>query len=592
MDEGRDRVASMDSSAPAPQKLLARFAPWLLGGAFVAVLAAALFSYRFVVPTAALDLDAEGRLAVLPVVNATGEREHDWVRLGLTEMIAETLRRTRGVEVVDPERLPAALAARGLDPADETARARVRELALAVGAELVLAVVARKSDRRGTGDAELYALALEMIDRDGEVVGSGELRGPDPARIAERLAYQLASALAVRDVPVPMSRVYTPSPFLNRLYGMGLAALRAGETQAADRCFELALASEPRFLAARIGRAENARRAGRLEESRQLLLAALEDAQSRAERAWEARIQHALAVTSALSGRTAEAVELADRTLALPAIAGDHDARLALLNDLARFALAARDDARAGELFREIGALQEELGDRLGRVDTLAQLGALALGAGDLPAAEEALTEARSLAQELGDARTEMQVLSSLGEIASRRGEPAAAVEMWRRAATFYGQRGETARRRVLLANVAEALLQADDLAAAEDAFEEVRELAVAGADEALEGLAALRLTWILLRRGYPYQARRHLDRALALDRRINEPLTLQRLIAWMAYEEGNYRLAFDTLNAVKRQAGDGWHQLDESFLEVFAAALARGERLPLPGQGGVLAPG
>ena len=99
-----------------------------------------------------------------------------------------------------------------------------------------------------------------------------------------------------------------------------------------------------------------------------------------------------------------------------------------------------------------------------------------------------------------------------------------------------------------------------------------------------MEALAAMRLTWVHLRRGYPFLARNHLERALALDENLREPLTLQRLIAWLAYEEGNYRLAIDTLSAVKRQAGEAWRAQDQEFLDVFVRAGEAGERLPLPG--------
>ncbi len=318
----------------------------------------------------------------------------------------------------------------------------------------------------------------------------------------------------------------------------------------------------------------------------------IQEAQDRGEVVWEARALHGLAVAEALSGRAEQAAQLAEQVRSSYAVRDDAGARLAALRDLASFTLASGDAERAGELFRQIGDLQQDLGDRLGRVDTLAQLGALALRADDLERARGAFDEARELAAGLGDVRTEMQILASLGEVASRRGQRAEAVELWRRAATFYEQRGETGRRLLLATNVAEALLLDDDLAAAEDAFRDVRELAVERGDESLEALASLRLTWILLRRGYPYQARRHLDRAIELDQRLDQPLALQRLIAWMAYEEGSYRLAFDTLGAVKRQAGDDWNELDEQFLDVFARALERGERLPVPGEENVLGPG
>ena len=173
---------------------LFRATPWLLGGAFVLVLAAAVYSFRLVAPQAALELAATGRVVVLPVANATGEREHDWVRLGLMEMIAETLRRTRGVQVVAPERLARVIAARGLDPDDDEMRRRIRELGLAAGADLVADVAARKQAGRRRDDDGAYSLALEVLDADG-LVGQSEVRGADLARLAERLTYLLADAL-------------------------------------------------------------------------------------------------------------------------------------------------------------------------------------------------------------------------------------------------------------------------------------------------------------------------------------------------------------------------------------------------------------
>lgn len=564
--------------------------PWLLGGAIAVVLAATLFSYRFVAPDVSLDLSAAGRapggrrLVVLPVANATGQSEHDWVRLGLTELVAETLRRTDGIAVVAPERLASVLEARGLDPADAEVRRRVRELGIALGADLVLDVEARRSSR-GVSSGERYSLRFEVQDGGGEVLGGGELKGADPAEIAERLSDLVAGALSGRTQPVALDRVFSASPFLNRLYGMGVSELRRAGPEAALPYFEIAVSVQPGFLAARYRIAECRRLGGRLEESRSLLLALVEESQNRGERVWEARSLAALAVVAALAGDTAKAAELDGQVLSLAAIRNDATAQLAVLRDLARFALADGDDARAGELFAEIGRRQEEMGDRLGRVDTLVQTGALALRAGDMEAAVAAFNEGRSLASEVGDVRAEMQLLASLGEVSSRRGRHAEAVELWLRAATFYEQRGESARELPLRRDIAEALLQESDLDGAEDAFQDLRELAVKAGDESLEALASLRLTWILLRRGYPYQARPHLDRAIELDRRLNQPLALQRMIAWMAYEEGNYKLAHSTLAAVQRQAGDGWTQLDAEFLEVFARALERGERLPVPGE-------
>jgi tetratricopeptide (TPR) repeat protein len=128
------------------------------------------------------------------------------------------------------------------------------------------------------------------------------------------------------------------------------------------------------------------------------------------------------------------------------------------------------------------------------------------------------------------------------------------------------------------------------DLEAAEDHLLEVLVLAPMQGDEAAEAQASLQMAWVLLKGGYPFQARPHLDRALALDRWLGEErIGLQRVIAWCAYEEGNYRLAFDVQRQVVAEVGarsSGPHQ-DGAFLEVFRQALEEGQRLPVPGEEG-----
>lgn len=577
---------------PATTGLFSRLKPWALAGLGLLVLAVAFFSSRIVAPGISINLDAPGRVVVLPIRNATGEPEHDWVRFGLMEMMAETLRRTEGVGVVPPDRLISITRARELNPEDSEMRRRIRQFGIALGGEIVLEVTALRNTTRGAREDQLYSLRFEATHPGGEELANGELQGSDPARIAERLTHLFAGALSGRSEPVTLRGVFSSSPFLNRLYGMGLTELVTNGPDSAIPHFQIALKVQPSFLAAQYRIAECLRRGGRLDESLELTLSLLREAQNRGETVWEVRALHALARVHALAGRTEKAVELATQVQGHPGVREDPTVPLEALGDLARFSLVGSDTEHSRKLFGEIGERQERLGDRLGRVDTLAQIGALALRADDLPIAVRALEEAQSLASELGDVRTEMRLLTSLGEVASRRGQRRDAAELWGRAMTFYEQRGEVERQLLLQRNIAETLLIEQDLDGAEKAFRDVLELAVGRGDEYLEGLASLRLTWILLRRGYPYQARAHLNRAIELDQSLEQPLMLQRMIAWMAYEEGNFQLALNTLVTVKRQAGENWNELDEDFLTVFAKAIDQRKRLPVPGEQATLGAG
>jgi len=175
--------------------------------------------------------------------------------------------------------------------------------------------------------------------------------------------------------------------------------------------------------------------------------------------------------------------------------------------------------------------------------------------------------------------------VTHLGELARARGELDQAEELWLQALAFYEQRGDRAHQLLLTRNVAETLVGRGDLEAAEERFRDLLDLARELGDEPLEARASLELTRILLRQGYPRQARTHLDRALELDRLLDDRAELQRLIAWFAYEQGNYQLAVDTQTAVRRQAGESWQEADDQFLRVFARALQENRRLPLPGE-------
>ncbi len=560
---------------------------WLIAALLILATAAALATTARLIrgTTPATRLPLAGRLALLPFVDATIERSGGWIEIGLMEMVAETVSKTTGGAVVTPARLRRALEPRGLDLRDPAARERARGLALTAGADQVLDATVVSAGRKG------YAFELELWGATG-AVASSRLEGASPLEIADVLAFSLARGLSSDAEPRRLLRLYSRSEFVDRLYASGLAELRASGPKAARTYFEIALRHRPGFFQAKAQLVDCARRLGELEQGTELAHELLLEAQSRGERGLEASVLQQMGSLAALQGFLEEASERYRLAHERHVDLSDQPARSEVLYEMARLALAAGDSPRAEDLYVERLKIQQQLGDRLGEADTLFQIGSLLLAGGDLDGAERTLAGSQELALQTGDVWTEMRVVTSLGEIAHRRGEHETAKRLWRQALAFYHQRQENPRRLLLSYKLSQALVVSGELDEAEDRLHDLRELAAELGNERYEARASVGLAWVLLRTRYPKQARQHLDRALALDRWLDDDRKLlQLVIAWYAYEQGNYRLAVDTQQAIQRLSPESWWPGDAAFLRVYREAEIRGQRLPLPGEAGYVEP-
>lgn len=541
-----------------------------------AALLVALSSSRIAAGDEALDLATRGRLAVLPLRNATGEPSQGWVHHGLTEMVTRVLGETPGLEVVPAEVLLRALEGRGLDAASISDRRIALDLARTLGAVLVLDA---SLQRAGDG----YAFALAVHGPDGEV-SRAQLDGETVVGLADRLTDTVARSVQPDALRVDLGAVYADNPFFNRLFGMGLEALRRQGNDAAETYFALCLEHQPQFLVAQARLADIARDRGELSVAERTHVELLRQGQGRGDRHLQARSLMALGELAALRGQFEQAGELHEQAYAIYLALQDRDGQLAVLGHRARAALAMRDGDRAEALFVDILELQQALGDQPGQARTLLQLGSAGLGRGDLTLAAELLGQARAQARASGDLALEMTVAASLGEVAARQGRLAEADDSWAEALAFARQQGEHGRSLLLLRKRAENARALGDLGLAEDLFHDLLDLAQQQSAPADEALASLRLATLILQKGYPYQARPHLQRTLELDQHLEDRLALQRLIARFAYEDGRYRVAAETQRSVKALAGDAWQASDEALLQVFERAVRTGTRQPLPG--------
>lgn len=527
-----------------------------------------------------LRIENPGPVAVLPIENAAGDADA-WVRWGLSAMIAETLERTPGIQVLDPERLAAVLRERGLVPASASARQRVRELAHALGAEIVVDATYRRDQLGSRLEARIF---VAQSGRTVRRVWEGE----DALAVAEGLISEVGSALVPGFDPLPLRRSFAGDPFFDRLYGIGLQHLLTDpEGDTAREYYDLAVHDLPDFHRARIRRVECLLADGELETARTETQALLQIAQSEGERGLLMRLFHLLGRIDALEGHFATAEVQLREAHRLALATNDLEAQARALEELARVALSQGEPGRAEELYVEVLDLRRRLGDQIGRIDTLLRIGSLFLAEGDPAEARTVLEQARTLAVQIADPWTANRAAASLGEAHARLGDLPRAEESWRRALHFYRQRGDSARILLLANKLAQVELRQGDWKAAESLYKDQLDAAVERGDRRSEAEASVRLAWLQLRLGYPFQARDYMERALELDRHLGSRVGLQRVIAWFAYEEGDRDLAVQTLEQMQRQCeGRGcFLALDEAFLEVFRRAREEDRRLPVPGE-------
>ncbi|MEM6455051.1 MAG: hypothetical protein AAF772_08145 [Acidobacteriota bacterium] len=602
-------------SADVPAETASPLRTGLIAALVIALVALALLGARIAGRSLGapdtLALPAGERVALLPIANATGDRAHDWVEIGLTHMVADTLAELPGIDAAAPARVRQLLRQQGLlDAADDAnLHPRRRQALQALGAALVVEAILRRDDAL---TLRLDVYDLSRADGARTPLASQQLTAPDALALGEQLTRTVARSLDVSALDVGLGRRYSGTPFVDQLYGLALAAELRGDAARAIAGYELCLDLRPQFPQALLGRATLLRQGDASDRARgdDLLKDALRAAQRRADRRLQGSVLAELGQLASIDGRADEAEQLRRQAQDLFETVGDPDGVVRMIHARARSALIDQPPTEARLAWIALLEAQRARGDRAAQIDTLLELARLDLAT--LPAADDAaaqaegvraavldaaralLDQAEDLAGQLDDPESAARVAAARGDWAARAGDDAAARDRWQQALAHARSRGADGRTLLLLQRLAELAFAAGDLTAAETYGVEALPLAEARGDGRTIGRLSLQLTEILLRRGYPYQARDHLERALAHDRAVDDPLAYQRLIAWLAYLRGQRQLALDTLEAARGQNDPGWTAEDDAFLAVYRAAIARAasaDRLPLPTEDSYVAP-
>jgi tetratricopeptide (TPR) repeat protein len=569
-----------DSASSNPRPWL----NWLIGLVVAAGAAAAI--YLGISGRRVIDADLQGRrLALLPIA-VPRDPGDDWMRWGLPALTTETLSLASGIGTVPTDALRRVLTLRGLDGAEGNARARARQMAAAMGGTALVEGTLRR-------EGEQLVLDLQIFDGGDQKLTDTSLRADSPVAIAQALIDALTAAVTEGQKPIPLSTLFGHDPVLPRLYAEGLdlwqtPSATVGEKRAtlALPYFEIILRNDPKQLRAKWRYLLAQRELGQWQRTEEIARELLEQSVLRGDSELNVQAFRILGLVEAVAGN--EDAAAAQYDLAYKSAIGRRSAnsQLEALNDRMRLELG-RNPARAEELLVELVELQRGLGDKLGESESLLILGNLYLRQADLENAAKILGDAATLMQQSGDTWGFQRTAATLGEVAWRRGEHQRAADLWQQALEFHKAQNDPPRLLQVGSSLGEALLLLRSWAKAEDVFQDLRELAKAQKDLRIETEAAVALAWLQLRLGYHFQAREPFDFALAHDDQLKDRKRLQRVIAWMSYEEGHYDLAARSLASIRSQNPSAWSSEDEEFLHAFRTAAATGLRQTLPGETG-----
>jgi len=548
-----------------------------VGVVIAAVVGTRLFAGR-------LDLGLPpGRLLVAPFVDATGTPELAWVERGMPELLSETLAETPEVELVPRSALRALQDARGLDPRRDADRLELRRLGFELGADLVLEATLERPRRRDVGG---QVMQVAVFNPKGEVAHA-ELNGDDPVRMVADLAATVGRELGRGTEPLALEDAIAPSPFLARLYAMGVQELETQGANDAAPYFEIVLRYRPELFLPTLRLSECELKRRRPDRAKALRLELLKLAESHGRRRRQAEAAAAVAEVLRLEKKADEAIGLLEQAGRLYEKVNDRAGIADTLLDRARLQAGTKDVEAAEASLRSALELQTAVGDVPGQVATLFDLAPLALRRREPEDAAALLRQAREVAKRAGDTWLEVEAGYRLASILRRTGDLETAVTLGREVASFFAEHGGPRRELEAQRELAESLVAAGDLKSAEEPLQRLLELSQQEKSLHNEAIASVLLARVLLAAGYPYQARTHLMRAIELDEQVPDRIELQVLIGWLAYDQGAFRVAAETLRAAKRQAGKRWGDDREALLVAFEQALAKGERVPLPGETG-----
>jgi tetratricopeptide (TPR) repeat protein len=417
-------------------------------------------------------------LAIVPLTNATGAAELEWLRTGLPDMLVTDLSQSKYVRPVPGERVFRVLEQSGL--AEQT---RFDEKALEAVSRLAHAESVLSGQFVESGGRLRLDLSLRKAGSGVSVPLKVEGTTAEVFALVDQLAkavkdqLDLSPAQLQADADRPISEVSTASLEAQRAYQAGLGEMRKGANLDAVPLFQKATAADPGFAIAQAKLAEAFMNLGKSEDA----LAAAERARTLAEKSplpTAERYQiHAIAALVKEDNETAAESygELAklypDDPDVQMSLGRAQEALGKLPEALAAYQQVVRASPQYGAALLSLGRVQVMSGraeeairslqdalatkqfdaepEALGMIDSI--IGVAYRETGKLDKSLEHLTRSLAIRTKAGDRRGQGATLQNLATVYEYMGNPTKAVETQRKALVLYREMGNRAGESLIL---------------------------------------------------------------------------------------------------------------------------------------------
>lgn len=333
---GEDQVTAVESPAltesRAPQDL--NLQPFKIVGAAAGLFAAIVFAWLYFAPPV---LGGPVRLAVLPIENATGDADMDWVSTGLAALMSRLLQ-DGGIDTVSSRQVSGLAGDAPLAELIATGSAFRETLAKTAAATHVIG--AKLEDNNG-----LYRLTYTLAGADKRPTRR-TMVGQEPTKLVKDVVKTVTALIAKSPPPLDGQSSLSSDEFVNEAYARAMSLYHEGRYEEAKSLFELIIEQEPQLFWPRYERALTIRNLRDFEGAERELIALREEVSEPGLERELAGIENALGVIYWTKRR--------------------HDEARVVLEKMVALSLQADNPMRAATGYQNLGLVEKNVGNTSG----------------------------------------------------------------------------------------------------------------------------------------------------------------------------------------------------------------------------------
>jgi DNA-binding winged helix-turn-helix (wHTH) protein/tetratricopeptide (TPR) repeat protein len=539
---------------------------WVLASLIVVLIVAVGFGVRSLIPR-----DMSGtRVAVLPVVNTTGDQDLAWVRLGLMSFANELIGAAGDFTVVKDSQI--VRLTENTDPDDVQLIAE--RLRRAFGATHILQM---ELERAGG----MLRMSYRLIDAHSDEI-LGTMVDEDATVLTRGVARSVVASVAGQRRMRSGADAGSSDPFLNEAFARGLSLSLEGRCSDARPLFKVIIDQEPELFEPRYHYAACSRILGDQEIAEEMLKKLVQEQRGSGPTRRLARALQTLGVLYNRTGRLEQAEVAEMEGLEIAETIGDQGLAGGLLTNLSIIAEDYGDFARARELLGRALVAYEQSGREVLPGQVYSALSNLASDQGEYDEAGDKLEQALESFRFIGDRRSEAMMLNNKGLLRRNQGRLEEAETLHLESYALreeLGDRVGMGRVRNLMSGL---YLSRGQFSQALDAAQEAAEIAHETRDRLFEGTALAAMGSAEVGLGDLDAAERHYKASRAVFEDIQDRMRVLEadiLIARIDMERGAMGVRDVALRLLDMARIEQYNLVEVEALELLADIAARDRR-------------